>query len=90
MKKNGSLWGCGYDSHNELGSIYPSTNKYVFTSISNINNNLDVRCSLDHVLVLKNDNKIWVAGNNYSGQLGLGYNTTSGNVSGFLCYGGSF
>ena len=89
IKNDGTLWGCGYNSGGELGSIFPSTSQYTFVKISQKSDNYKVCCGLDHVIVLKNDNSIWGSGNNYCGQLGLGY-ASSDDVRTFNCVGGSF
>lgn len=76
VKTDGTLWGCGYNAHGQLGQNN-IINKSTFTQIGtdtdwksvNFNNGY-------HIVVLKNDNTLWVCGNNGSGQLGLGLGST--------------
>ena len=76
VKKDGTLWGVGYDGVGSLGMGTADT-KYRLTQVTN-NINKDVKkvfCGDQHTIILKTDNSVWSTGRNLNGQLGLGHTT---------------
>ena len=79
LKNDGTLWGCGLNSHSQLG-LGDTTNRTTFTQITtNTDNIKSVYCGSLHTFILKNDGTLWGCGQNNFGQLGLG-DTTNRNV----------
>ena len=80
VKKDGSLWTCGYNGSGQLGTN-DTNSKYRFTQVTtNINNDVkDVKCGEEHTLILKTDGTVWGTGRNLNGQLGIG-NTSDQKV----------
>ena len=72
LKNDGTLWGCGNNSYNQLG-LEDTTNRYTFTQITtNINDIKQIYCGDAHTFILKNDGTLWGCGWNGDGRLGLG------------------
>jgi len=76
LKKDGSIWSCGYNSYGQLG-LNDTSNRASFTQVTtNINNDVkQVFCGYNHTFILKNDGSLWASGYNNYGQLGLGDTT---------------
>ena len=76
LKKDGSLWSCGYNISGQLG-LGNTTQKTSFTKVTtNINNDVkQVACGSSHTFILKNDGSVWSCGANGNGQLGLNSTT---------------
>ena len=72
LKKDGSLWSCGYNDSGQLG-LNDYGNRSVFTKVTtNINNDVEkIACGQEHVLILKKDGSLWGCGYNYYGSLGI-------------------
>ena len=71
LKKDGTLWGCGWNSYGQLG-LGDKTNRKVFTQITtNVDNIKSVYCGGAHAFILKNDGTLCGCGDNQYGQLGL-------------------
>ena len=72
LKKDGTLWTCGYNNDGELG-LGNTISKTTFTKITtNADNIKSVHCGYGHTLILKNNGTLWGCGKNEAGQLGLG------------------
>ena len=72
LKNDGTLWGCGWNKHGQLG-LNDTTNRSTFTIIGiNTNDIKSIYCGQWHTLILKNDGTLWGCGKNDNGQLGLG------------------
>ena len=72
LKNDGTLWGCGLNSHGQLGlgdTNYRTTFTQIITNADNIKS---VYCGRCHTFILKNDGILWGCGRNDYGQLGLG------------------
>ena len=86
IKNDGSLWACGYNEYGQLGLGTSGSSDYktTFTQVTtNINNDVkQVSGTISHAFILKNDGTIWCCGNNYYGQLGLGYSADT-NITTF-------
>ena len=75
LKNDGTLWGCGYNGHGELG-LGDTTSRTTFTEITtNTDDIKSVYCGRYHTIILKNDGTLWGCGKNDYGQLGLGDTT---------------
>ena len=71
-KNDGTLWGCGRNSHGQLG-LEDKSNRNIFTIINSAPENIKmICCGEHHTIVLKNDGTLWGSGYNVYGQLGLG------------------
>ena len=72
LKNDGTLWGCGYNGHGQLG-LGDASNRNTFTEITtNTNNIKSIYCGCYHTLILKSDGTLWGCGLNANGRLGLG------------------
>ena len=72
LKNDGTLWGCGYNNHGQLG-LGDTTNRTMLIQITtNADDIKSVYCSDCYTLILKNDGTLWGCGYNGYGQLGLG------------------
>ena len=75
LKNDGTLYGCGYNEHGQLG-LGNTNNKTTFTQITiNADNVKSVYCGYGYTFILKNDGTLWGCGANGRGQLGLGDTT---------------
>ena len=75
IKNDGTLWGCGDNSYNQLG-LGDSTNRKTFTQITtNTNDIKSIYCGDYHTVILKKDGTLWGCGANGNYQLGLGDTT---------------
>ena len=73
IKKDGSLWGCGFNQYGGLG-LNDSTNRNTFTQITT--NVKQICCGMWHSALLKNDGSVWCTGYGAYGALGLGDTST--------------
>ena len=72
LKNDSTLWGCGNNTYGQLG-LGDKSNRNIFTQITtNADNIKSVYCGERHTLISKNDDTLWVCGDNTYGQLGLG------------------
>ena len=70
--REGSLWATGFNHYGELGLGNRST-QFTFTAVESAGQNVRAIASgLRHTALLKEDGTLWVTGNNFKGQLGLG------------------
>ncbi len=76
LKKDGTLWGCGYNSSGQLG-FNDTEERHSFVQVTlNISNDVeDVICGESTTYVLKKDGTLWGCGANGAGQLGLNNKT---------------
>ena len=72
IKNDGTLWGCGDNSYNQLG-LGSTSYKTTFTQITtNTNDIKSIYCGDCHAFIIKNDGTLWGCGANGNSQLGLG------------------
>ena len=72
LKNDGTLWGTGNADAGQLGIGYQNSGKTVFTQITtNVDNIKEVICGGYCTFIIKNDDTLWVTGQNY-GNLGTG------------------
>ena len=72
LKKDGTLWGCGYNANGELG-LGDKNNRTTLTQITtNADNIKSIYRGGYHSFILKNDDTLWGCGYNGYSQLGLG------------------
>lgn len=70
LKADGSLWGYGDNSTNQLGRRWQDLGRSdVPLRIENVDNIKEVALGSDHVVVLKNDGSVWAWGANSAGQI---------------------
>ena len=75
LKNDGTLWGCGWNGHGQLG-LGNTNNIALFTKVTtNVDNIKSVYCGNYYTLILKNNGTLWGCGDNDYGQLGLGDTT---------------
>ena len=80
LKANGDLWATGDNSSGQLGlSATTGTSVKSFKKV-NVDNVKQVICGDNFSYILKKDGTVWACGNNYYGQLGLGYNSSSNDI----------
>ena len=73
VKKDGSVWGAGYNLHGELGDgTKTNRNKFVKSNIES--GAVYVSAGFHHTMVLKDDGSLWGTGHNTYGTLGDGTN----------------
>ena len=74
VKNDGTVWGCGYDEYKQLGTGRTESNVSIssFKQAVNVANASSIICGRSHSIIMTNDGKIYGAGNNTGGQLGLG------------------
>lgn len=75
IKKDGTLWGCGYNYYGQLGLGTTDSLAHTTPVKLNIDNVKEVAAGVNFILVLKNDGTLWSCGYNAYGQLGLGDST---------------
>ena len=79
LKNDGTLWGCGWNGHGNLG-LGDRSHRYTFTQITtNTDNIKSIYCDGNQTFILKNDGTLWGTGRNDFGNLGLkdtNYRTT--------------
>lgn len=86
VKKDGTLWGCGYNGYGQLGLGSYDNSTHTTPVKMDIDNVKEVAAGLSHIIALKNDGTVWTCGYNVYGQLGLDdttdrYSFTKVNVS---------
>jgi alpha-tubulin suppressor-like RCC1 family protein len=75
LTKDGFVYGAGYNYNGQLGngSIISTKNFALFTNVDNIQGTIKaVSCGSNHTMLLTNSGKIYGAGLNNYGQLGIG------------------
>ena len=72
VKKDGTLWVCGYNEYGGLG-LGDTTDRDTF--VQAMTNVASVSCGQTQTAVVKKDGTLWVCGDNYFGELGLGDTT---------------
>lgn len=71
IKKDGSLWACGWNDYGQLGT---NSTKNV-NELTYITNNVASVTGIMNSFVIKKDGSLWVCGKNSEGQLGNGKKT---------------
>ena len=71
LKNDGTLWGTGYNSNNQLG-LGDGIDRDVFTQVGTDTDWKQISCNTYHSIALKENGIIYTTGLNNSGQLGLG------------------
>ncbi len=81
LKRNGTLWSCGYNWEGQLGqgTEYPTYRVTTLGQIGSDSDWVEVSCSGSHAMARKGDGTIWAWGRNNYGVLGLG-DTTNRNA----------
>ena len=75
LKNDGTLWVCGNNTNYALGTGQAeSTRLLTFTQVTDIDNVKSISANGDgrNTFVVKNDNTLWVCGNNSYAELGVG------------------
>ena len=68
----GNLWGTGSNYSRQLGINTGSQDVRNFVKLTRNLKFIQVACGSGHTLALSSDNRIWVTGSNFFGELGLG------------------
>lgn len=76
IKTDGTLWGWGSNSSNQLGTGNTGKNETTPIQIGTDNNWKTVTMGVAHTMAIKTDGTLWGWGNNSSGQLGNGTQTS--------------
>lgn len=74
LRKDGTMWGCGYNSYGQLG-LNDRANRSTFTQIGSDNDWLVVEAGIYMSYAIKNDGSLWGTGGDSWGEFGLGTNT---------------
>lgn len=73
IKTDGSLWMWGKNFSGEIGAGYRSSSQAgVLNPVKILNNVASVSLGTSHTAALQTDGSLWIWGDNYSGQLGVG------------------
>ena len=81
LKNDGTLWGTGNADAGQLGIGYQNSGKTTFTQITtNVGNIKEVICGGYCTFIIKNDDTLWVTGQNY-GNLGTGDTAQKNNFT---------
>jgi alpha-tubulin suppressor-like RCC1 family protein len=84
LMTDGTLYATGYNGYGQLGlGLVGNTNKNSLTRVSYITGKTisNVFCGGHHTMVLINDRTLYATGRNNFGQLGLGNNTDTNNLT---------
>jgi alpha-tubulin suppressor-like RCC1 family protein len=76
VRKDGTMWGAGYNQNGTLGSAIPYVQTNLFTQVDS--GVVDVKVGANHALFIKSDGSLWAQGDNNMGQLGNG---TTGSIT---------
>ena len=76
IKTDGTLWGWGSNSSNQMGTGNTGKNETTPIQIGTDNNWKTVTMGVAHTMAIKTDGTLWGWGNNSSGQLGNGTQTS--------------
>jgi alpha-tubulin suppressor-like RCC1 family protein len=78
LKRNGTVWSCGYNVYGSLGTGTTSTEEHTPVLINGLSNVKAISAGGLHSLFLKNDGTVWACGSNSSGQTGInGYSVVN-------------
>lgn len=70
IKKDGTLWVCGYNSYGQLG-LGDTTDRSTLTQITNISDVQDFSIGCAHCLIVTKNGALYSAGKNEYGELGV-------------------
>jgi alpha-tubulin suppressor-like RCC1 family protein len=90
LASDGKVYGAGSNGSGQLGlgDSGKGTERYVFTEVSSLSGKTIVAIAAGNAysFAIDSDGKVYVAGNNSFGELGLGYNTDPATVSSWVSY----
>lgn len=76
LKSDGTVWLCGLDNYGQLGNGSSYTDINIFTQYGTDTDWVNINTGFNFTYIIKNtDDAIYVTGENYGGELGLGYTT---------------
>ncbi|MCP3875173.1 MAG: tandem-95 repeat protein, partial [Desulfobacteraceae bacterium] len=76
LKNDGSVWTWGYDAHGQLGDGNSNNNGRTPVKAIGLSDVISISGGASHSIALKENGTVWTWGNNNSGQLGDGANTS--------------
>jgi alpha-tubulin suppressor-like RCC1 family protein len=72
LNENNELYVCGFNGNGQLG-LDDYNDRSIYTNFyHNFGKIKDIYCGANHNIILNDNNELFVCGDNYSGQLGLG------------------
>jgi alpha-tubulin suppressor-like RCC1 family protein len=80
LNNDGIVWGCGANSHGELGIGNFDLSKNTLQQVINATDIKQISGGAYHSLFLKNDGTVWGCGRNKEGQLGIGNNVNQNTL----------
>ncbi|GMO22374.1 MAG: hypothetical protein Ta2B_01250 [Termitinemataceae bacterium] len=74
LDNTGKVWATGWDVHGQLGLVENGGSRLIFTEVQSLNskNIVAIAVGKSHALALGDNGKVYAAGLNENGQLGLG------------------
>lgn len=83
-KVDGSIWGFGNNSCGAIGSesLYSNVSSSSGVLVHSAEPGLKMLCQSETSLILKSDGSLWGLGSNFSGNMGIEYNTPSKVIEG--------